>query len=55
MPITTTVSGLPIGIQAMGPSGGDLTTIVFADLLTKIVGGFRIPPPYRQPELSRAK
>ncbi|MET9658599.1 hypothetical protein [Streptomyces sp. NPDC006510] len=37
-------SGLPIGLQAMGPSGGDLTTIEFAALLGREVDGF-VPPP----------
>jgi amidase len=36
-------SGLPIGIQAMGPAGGDLTTIEFAALLGERLGGFRRP------------
>lgn len=36
-------SGLPIGIQAMGPSGGDLTTIEFAALLGDEFGGYRRP------------
>ncbi|TDO51784.1 amidase [Kribbella sp. VKM Ac-2527] len=37
------VSGLPIGIQAMGPSGGDLTTIEFAALLGEKLGGYQRP------------
>jgi amidase len=44
MPITTNMAGLPIGIQAMGPPGGDRTTVEFAALLTEILGGYRIPP-----------
>jgi amidase len=47
MPITTTADGLPIGIQAMGPPGGDRTTVEFAALLTEALGGYRIPPEYR--------
>lgn len=43
MPITTTATGLPIGIQAMGPAGGDRTTVEFAALLTEVLGGFRVP------------
>jgi amidase len=34
-------SGLPIGNQAMGPAGGDLTTIEFAALLGEELGGGR--------------
>ncbi|WP_318807507.1 hypothetical protein [Streptomyces scabiei] len=37
-------SGLPVGLQAMGPSGGDLTTIEFAALPGREVDGF-VPPP----------
>jgi amidase len=44
MPIATNAAGLPIGIQAMGPSGGDRTTVEFAALVTEILGGYRIPP-----------
>lgn len=44
MPITTNAAGLPVGIQAMGPPGGDRTTVEFAALLTEIHGGYRIPP-----------
>lgn len=40
-------SGLPIGVQAMGPAGGDLTTITFAQLLGPALGGFTPPPAYR--------
>ena len=49
MPITTNAAGLPIGIQAMGPPGGDRTTVEFAALLTEALGGYRIPPQYRSP------
>lgn len=37
--------GLPIGIQAMGPSGGDLTTIEFAALLAEAMGAGHHRPP----------
>ena len=47
MPITTNAAGLPIGIQAMGPAGGDRTTVEFAARLTEVLGGFRVPPQYR--------
>ena len=47
MPITTNAAGLPIGIQAMAPPGGDRTTVEFAALLTEALGGYRIPPQYR--------
>ncbi|WP_369230614.1 amidase [Streptomyces sp. R21] len=44
IPVRKSRSGLPIGVQAMGPSGGDLTTIEFAALLGREVDGF-VPPP----------
>jgi amidase len=47
MPITTNAAGLPIGVQAMGPPGGDRTTVEFAALLTEILGGYRVPSVYR--------
>jgi amidase len=47
MPIASTAAGLPIGIQVMGPPGGDRTTVEFAALLTDVLGGYRIPPQYR--------
>lgn len=36
-------SGLPVGLQAMGPAGGDLTTVEFASLLGAQLGGFLRP------------
>jgi amidase len=52
MPITINSTGLPIGIQAMGPPGADRTTVEFAALLTDVLGGFRVPPQYRSPVTS---
>jgi amidase len=43
MPIMSTPTGLPVGLQAMGPAGGDRTTVEFAALLTEILGGYRPP------------
>jgi amidase len=54
MPVTTNAAGLPIGIQAMGPPGGDRTTVEFAALLTEALGGYRIPPQYRSSVTSTA-
>jgi amidase len=45
-PIGRTEVGLPVGIQIMGPYWEDATTITFADLLTREVGGFTPPPGY---------
>jgi amidase len=52
MPITTNAAGLPIGIQAMGPPGGDRTTVEFAALLTEVLGGYHIPTQHRLSERS---
>lgn len=54
MPITTNAAGLPVGIQAMGPAGGDRTTVEFAALLTEVLGGYRIPQQRRPPVASIA-
>jgi amidase len=52
MPITTNTAGLPVGIQAMGPPGGDRTTVEFAALLTEVLGGYRVPPQHRTSVMS---
>lgn len=44
MPIAQTPTGLPIGIQVIGPFLGDRTTLAFAQLLEREFGGF-VPPP----------
>ncbi|MDZ7784351.1 MAG: amidase family protein [Halioglobus sp.] len=49
LPVTTAplglgVSGLPVGIQVIGPAGEDLTTLTFAGLLGEATGGFEQPP-----------
>ncbi len=41
-----TQTGLPVGIQIMGPYCEDATPITFADLLAQEVGGFEAPPGY---------
>ena len=43
-PIGLTRSGLPVGLQIIGPEGEDPTTIEFARLLAAEIGGF-VPPP----------
>ena len=45
-PIGRTPDGLPVGIQIMGPFWEDATTIRFADLLSRELGGFVHPPGY---------
>jgi amidase len=45
-PAGRTEAGLPVGIQIMGPFWEDATTITFADLLAREIGGFVPPPGY---------
>ena len=45
-PIALSHDGLPIGIQAIGPYLEDRTTIRFADLVTREIGGYQRPPGY---------
>jgi amidase len=46
-PIGRTASGLPVGVQIMGPLWEDATPIAFADMLSKEIGGFTPPPGFR--------
>jgi amidase len=41
-------TGLPIGLQAIGPYLEDYTPIRFAALVTRELGGFRRPPDYEE-------
>jgi amidase len=36
--------GLPIGMQVVGPYGGDRTTLKLAGLIAELTGGYRPPP-----------
>ena len=44
MPTGRLVSGLPAGLQIIGPHSEDLTAIRFAELAAQAAGGFRSPP-----------
>jgi amidase len=46
LPIGRSAEGLPIGVQAVGPMYGDRTTIRFAELAARELGGFTPPPGY---------
>ncbi|RYE38687.1 MAG: amidase, partial [Hyphomicrobiales bacterium] len=46
IPVRRGRTGLPVGLQVMGPAGGDLTTIEFAALLGREVDGYVPPPAY---------
>ena len=45
-PIDRSPTGLPIGVQIIGPYLEDRTTIAFAELLEREFGGFVPPPGY---------
>ncbi|MBD3171654.1 hypothetical protein GF326_04220 [Candidatus Bathyarchaeota archaeon] len=46
-PVGFTDTGLPVGIQTLGPYLEDDTTIHFAELLEKVTRGYTEPPGYR--------
>jgi amidase len=46
VPIDRSETGLPIGVQLIGPYLEDQTTIAFAELLEREFGGFVPPPGY---------
>lgn len=43
-PVARTGTGLPVGLQAIGPYLEDRTTIAFASLLGDLIGGYEPPP-----------
>jgi amidase len=45
-PIGFSPSGLPVGVQIIGPQFGDRTTIEFARLLEREYQAFVAPPGY---------
>ncbi len=45
-PVGRTSSGLPVGVQIVGPYLEDRTTIDFARRLGEVIGGFEPPPGY---------
>jgi len=45
-PVGSTVGGLPVGVQIVGPYLEDATTIDVAGKMAKVIGGFRAPPGY---------
>lgn len=46
VPVERTESGLPIGVQVVGPHLEDRTTLAFAELMEREFGGF-VPPPLK--------
>ena len=47
VPIARSQTGLPIGVQIVGPYLEDRTTIAFAELIEREFGGFVPPPGYQ--------
>ena len=47
-PVGRTGTGLPAGVQIIAPMWEDGTSIEFAALLSDLVGGFSVPPAYRE-------
>ncbi len=50
LPVTTlpagqTARGLPVGVQLIGPRGGDSRTLAIAEAIEARLGGFAAPPP----------
>jgi amidase len=45
-PVGLSRGGLPVGLQAVGPYLEDLTSLRFAGLFAREIGGFRKPPGY---------
>jgi amidase len=43
-PVGTTPSGLPVGLQILGPLYEDDTALTFAELLAEVTGGHERPP-----------
>jgi amidase len=44
VPVGRTASGLPVGIQIVGPYLEDRTTLAVGRLIEEVLGGFVAPP-----------
>jgi amidase len=45
-PVGFTPTGLPVGLQIIGPEMGDFKTIWVASQIERLVGGFQVPPDF---------
>jgi amidase len=45
IPAGLTLGGLPVGVQLIGPRGGDSRTLGAAQAIEEELGGFQAPPP----------
>ena len=55
VPVGITAEGLPIGVQIIGPAGGDSKTLAVAQACEDEIGGFVAPPPKKPPPEKGAK
>jgi len=46
VPLPLHSSGLPLGVQIVGPQYGDRTTLAVGRMVEAITGGYRVPPGY---------
>ena len=44
VPVGLAASGLPVGVQIIGPHGGDSRTLAIAQAIDENLGGFVAPP-----------
>jgi amidase len=47
VPAGLDATGLPVGVQIIGPYRGDRTVLAFAEFVEQLTGGFQPPPRYR--------
>ncbi|MEM7569679.1 MAG: amidase [Pseudomonadota bacterium] len=46
-PLGLAADGLPVGVQIIGPYMHDTTTIAFAEALAQVMGGYQVPPDFK--------
>lgn len=46
VPVGLSSDGLPLGVQLVGPRGGEMTLLTIGDQVAEVTGGYRRPPGY---------